>query len=79
VKDENGDLLADSHNNSNRWKNYFSNVHKVSDDRQREIHAAEPLKPDPSPFRVEIAIAKLSRYRSPGSDQIPVELIQAEG
>jgi hypothetical protein len=33
VKDENGDLLADSHNISNRWKNYFSqllNVH-VSD------------------------------------------------
>jgi hypothetical protein len=23
VKDENGDLLADSHNVSNRWKNYF--------------------------------------------------------
>jgi hypothetical protein len=24
VKDENGDLLADSHNILNRWKNYFS-------------------------------------------------------
>jgi hypothetical protein len=24
VKDENGDLLADSYNNLNRWKNYFS-------------------------------------------------------
>ncbi|PNF18769.1 hypothetical protein B7P43_G03336, partial [Cryptotermes secundus] len=23
VKDENGDLLADSHNTLNRWKNYF--------------------------------------------------------
>jgi hypothetical protein len=33
VKDENGDLLADSHNALNRWKNYFSqllNVHNVS-------------------------------------------------
>jgi hypothetical protein len=32
VKDENGDLLADSHNILNRWKNYFSqllNVHNV--------------------------------------------------
>jgi hypothetical protein len=31
---ENGDLLADSHNILNRWKNYFSrllNVHNVSD------------------------------------------------
>jgi hypothetical protein len=24
VKDENGDLLADSHNILNRWNNYFS-------------------------------------------------------
>jgi hypothetical protein len=33
VKDENGDLLVDSHI-LNRWKNYFSqlfNVHRVSD------------------------------------------------
>jgi hypothetical protein len=37
VKDENGDLLADSHNILNKWKNYFSqllNVHSVSDVRQ---------------------------------------------
>jgi hypothetical protein len=34
VKDENGDLLADSHNILNRWRNYFPqllNVHNVSD------------------------------------------------
>jgi hypothetical protein len=28
---------------------------------------------------VEIAIAKLKKYKSPGSDQIPSELIQAGG
>jgi hypothetical protein len=68
VKDENGDMLADSHNISNRWKNYSSqllNVHSASDVRQIEIHTAEPLEPDPSPFEVEIAIAKLKRYKSP--------------
>jgi hypothetical protein len=37
---------------------------------------AEPLIPDPSPFEVESAIAKLKRYKSPGNDQIPAELIQ---
>jgi hypothetical protein len=26
VKDENGDLLAHSHNILNRWKNYFSQL-----------------------------------------------------
>jgi hypothetical protein len=79
VKDENGDLLADSHNILNRWKNYFSqllNVHNVSDVRQIEVHTAESLVPGPSRFEVEIAIAKLKKYKSPGSDQIPAELIQ---
>jgi hypothetical protein len=36
VNDENGDLLEDSHNILNRWKNYFSHllyVHYVSDVR----------------------------------------------
>jgi hypothetical protein len=40
VKDENGVLLADSHDILNRWKNYFSqllNVHNVSDVRQKYI------------------------------------------
>jgi hypothetical protein len=39
-----------------------------------EIHT-----PEPSPPKVEIAIAKLKKYKSPGSDQIPAELIQAGG
>jgi hypothetical protein len=80
VKDENGDLLADSQNILNRWKNYFSqllNVHNVSDIRQIEVHTAEPLVPGPSCLEVEIAIAKLKKYKSPGSDGIPAELIQA--
>jgi hypothetical protein len=37
VKDQDGDLLADSHNILNRWRNYFSqllNVHMASDVRQ---------------------------------------------
>jgi hypothetical protein len=48
VKDENGDLLADSHNILNRWKNYFFQLLKVH--RQIEIHSSEPAVPDPSPF-----------------------------
>jgi hypothetical protein len=53
------------------------NVHRDSDVRQIEIHTAESLAPDPNPFEVEIVIAKLKRFKSPGSDQIPAELIQA--
>jgi hypothetical protein len=54
------------------------NVHSVSDVRQIEIHTAEPLVPDLSPFEVEIATAKLKRFKSPGSDQSPQNLFKQE-
>jgi hypothetical protein len=82
VNDENGDLLADSHNIINRWKNYFSqllSVRRVNDVGQIEIHTAEPLVPESIPSDVEIAIAKFKNYKSLGNDQILAELIQAEG
>jgi hypothetical protein len=49
-----------------RWKNYFSrlfNVHRVINVRQIGIHTAKPLVPDPSPFEVGIAIAKLKSIK----------------
>jgi hypothetical protein len=55
------------------------NVYRASDVRQIEIHTAEPLVPDPSPCEVEIAITKLKSFKSPGSDQIQAEFIQAVG
>jgi hypothetical protein len=55
------------------------NVHNVSAVRQIEIHTAEPLVPGSSHLEVEIAIAKLKKYKSSGSDQIPAELYQAGG
>jgi hypothetical protein len=65
----------------NRWKSYFSqllNVQIFNDVRQIEVHTAEPLVPGPSHLEVEIAFAKLKKYKSSGSDEIPAELIQAE-
>jgi hypothetical protein len=79
VRDENGDLFSDSYNILNRWKNcsQLLNVHNVSDVRQIKVHTAKPLVPGPSCLEVEIAISKLKEYKSPGSDYIPAELIQA--
>jgi hypothetical protein len=54
-------------------------VHNASDVRQIEVHTAEPLVPGPSHLEVEIAIAKLKKCKSPGSDPILAEPIQAGG
>ena len=69
VKDEKGDLVADSHSIVVRWRNYFSqlfNVHGVKDVGQAEIHTAEPLVPEPSAFDVELAIGKLKKPQIAG-------------
>ena len=82
VKDEKGDLVADSHSIMAGWRNYFSqllNVHEVKDVRQAETHTVEPLVPEPSAFEVELAIEKLQNHKSPGIDHIPAELIKAGG
>jgi hypothetical protein len=54
-------------------------VHNVSDVRQIEVHTAGPLVPGHSYLEAEIAIAKLKKYKSPGTDQLLTELIQEVG
>jgi hypothetical protein len=41
-------------------------------------HTAEPLVPERGLIEVEIAIGKLKSYNSPGTTQIPAELIKAD-
>jgi hypothetical protein len=80
VRDENGNLLAHPQSVLNKWKIFFNqvlNIHGVHNVTQKDIHTAEPLVPEPSLVEVEIAIGKLKSYNSPGTDQIPAELIKA--
>ena len=75
-------MVTDSHSILARWRKYFSqlfSVHGVTDVRQTETHTAEPLMPKPSDFEVEMAIEKLKRHKSPGTDQILAEIIKAGG
>jgi hypothetical protein len=41
------------------------------------MHTAEPLVPEPSSFKLAIAIENVERHKLPGFDQIPAELMQA--
>jgi len=64
------------------WRNHSSQLfgeHGINDVRQREIHTAEPLVPEPSAFEVEMAMQKLKRHKSPGIYQIPTDFIKAGG
>jgi len=80
VKDYKGHLVADSHSTLAKWRNYFFqllNVNGVNDVRQREIHTAQPLVPEPSPSQVELTIEKLKTLKSSGIDKMPSEMIKA--
>jgi hypothetical protein len=47
------------HNSLNSWNYCFYQLlilHGVNDNRQTEMHTAEPLVPEPSPSELEIAI-----------------------
>jgi hypothetical protein len=43
------------------------------------LNAAEQLESDPSPFEIEIAIANLGQYESPGNGKILAEVIELGG
>jgi len=82
VKDEKGNLVADSHGILAKWRNHFSqllNVHRVNDVRQTEIHTAKPLVHEPRVFEFELSIEKLRSQKQPCVDQIPAELIEVGG
>jgi len=82
VKDNNGDLLAISHNISKSRKKCFYhllNVRGVYDVRQTEMNAAEPLVRESRHFKVKIATENMKRYKPTCIYQISTGLIQTGG
>jgi hypothetical protein len=78
ARDEKGDLNMDSDSTFTRLRSHFSqllNVHGVNDVRQTGIHTTESLVPELS--ALEMAVEKIKRHKSPGTDQILAELIKA--
>ena len=75
-------MIIDSRSIFGRLRNHFSqllDVFGVNDVRQAEMHTSEPLVPEPSAFEVEMIVEEVKRHRSPGTDQIPTELIKTGG
>jgi hypothetical protein len=66
-----------------RWRKYsyffqLLNVHGIKDDRQTEIHTAEPLVPEQRASEIELAVGSLESQKSLGIDQLPEELFNPE-
>jgi hypothetical protein len=65
IKDENGNLQADPPSVLNRWKHFFNqllNMYGVHDVRQKDVHTAEPLVPEPILVEVKIPVGELKSY-----------------
>jgi hypothetical protein len=77
VKDEKGDVVTDCNSILIRWRTHFSQSLNIRDVRHTEIHTAGPLVPEHRNFGVEMATEKLKGHKSPGTNQIPAELIKA--
>jgi hypothetical protein len=80
VKQEDCDFLSDF-DEVKELLCQLLNEHRANNVRKTKIHKPEPLLPETSYFKVEIAVEKFKRCKSPGrtTDQIPAELIQAGG
>ena len=65
------EMVTDFHSILAGWRNHFSqilNIHGINDARQTEIHTVKPLVPEPSAFKVEMAIGKLEIHKASGID-----------
>jgi hypothetical protein len=76
IKDENVNLLADPQSVLNRWKHFFNqvlNIHGVRNVTQKDMsHQCQNL------VFLKWKLL-LESYKSPGTDQIPAELIKGGG
>jgi hypothetical protein len=55
------------------------NVHGVGGVRVTEMHTAEPFVQERIASEFEFTVAQVKRSESPGVNQIPAGLVQAEG
>jgi hypothetical protein len=80
VKDEKGDLVADSHSILARWRNHFSQLLNIHGEMKLgiQLDTAEPLVPEAYALKFDLAIEKLKSHESPGINQIPAEFLKAK-
>jgi hypothetical protein len=74
-------LFSEPHGVLAKWRKHFSqpiNAHWVNEVRQAKIYTAGAPLTEQSDDGVDVAIEKLKRHKSPGMDQVPYKVIEAE-
>jgi len=77
-KAEKGDLVTNCHSILGEVEELFlpaTELHKVNEVRQTEIHTAERLVPELSAFELELTIEKLKSHKTPGIEQVTERVV----
>ena len=81
IKDEQGNNLTEERDIKNRWKEYVENLYMRNNQIKDNFTKSIPLENEPNILEEEVRLAlkELANNKSPGVDNIPIELVKAAG
>ena len=81
IKDEQGNNLTEERDIKNRWKEYIENLYKKNNQIKDNFIKSLTLENEPNILEEEVRLAlkKLANNKSPGVDNIPIELVKTAG
>ena len=78
IKDKNGEVLTENKEILDRWREYCSNMYSAAQNQdasgQQTIYTEE--EPEPLLDEIRWALDQISNGKSPGCDEVPIELIK---
>ena len=84
IKDQNGQLLVQPDDITNRWKEYFDGLLNVRGSQESDANVDLASSPDEvsediTEAEISAAIARMKRGRATGDDELPVEIVKEAG
>ena len=81
IKDEQGNNLTEERDIKNRWKEYLEYLYMRNNQIKDNFTKSIPLENEPNILdeEVRLTLKELANNKSPGVDNIPIELVKAAG